>query len=105
MVGESTVGKTAICHQLASDGTDFPKNYLMTHLSETLVKAIKIPDTNDMVELNLIDCSGKEMYQDMLKESWSQADLIVAVYDVCREDSMGSIPKVYQFSILRKVVI
>ncbi len=56
------VGKTSLCHQLASDGTDFPKNYLMTHLSEVLVKSIKIPDTNDAVELYLMDCSGKGKY-------------------------------------------
>ena len=47
-MGESTVGKTAICHQLSSDGTDFPKNYITTSLCDVLVKAVKIPDTNDL---------------------------------------------------------
>ena len=68
MVGETTVGKTAICHQLSSDGTDFPKNYLTTTLSDVLVKSVKIPDTNDLVELFLMDSSGNEIYDDILKE-------------------------------------
>merc|ERR1712001_565178 len=54
VVGESGIGKTAICHQITSDGTDFPKNYIVTQLSEISVKTIKIPDTNDIVELYLI---------------------------------------------------
>jgi hypothetical protein len=53
-VGESTVGKTAICHQLSSDGTDFPKNYITTSLCDVLVKAVKIPDTNDLGAVHLL---------------------------------------------------
>ena len=94
MVGESTVGKTAICHQLSSDGTDFPKNYSTTSLCDVLVKSVKIPDTNDLVELFLMDSSGNEIYNDILKDIWSQANLIVAVYDVTREESFGSVSKV-----------
>ena len=94
VVGESTVGKTSICHQLATDGTDFPKNYIMTTFSDIQVKSVKIPDTNDVVELFLVDSSGKEYYQDLLKESWSQANMIVAVYDCTREESFGNVTKV-----------
>ena len=93
VVGESTVGKTAICHQLSSDGTDFPKNYITTSLCDVLVKAVKIPDTNDLVELFLMDSSGNEMYHDILKDVWKQANLIVAVYDVTREESFGNVSK------------
>lgn len=93
VVGESGIGKTAICHQITSDGTDFPKNYIVTQLSEISVKTIKIPDTNDIVELYIIDCSGKELYQEWLKESWSQANLVIAVYDVTREESFNKVSK------------
>ena len=94
VVGESAVGKTSICHQLSSDGTDFPKNYLTTTLSDVLVKSIKIPDSNDLVELFLIDSSGNSIYHDLLKECWSQSNLIVAVYDVTKEESFGNVSKV-----------
>lgn len=93
-MGESTVGKTVICHQIASDGTDFPKNYVMTHISEVLVKSVKIPDTNECVELYLMDCSGKDVYNQMLRESWAQANLIVGVYDVTREETFGQVARV-----------
>lgn len=99
VVGESGIGKTAICHQITSDGTDFPKNYIVTQLSEISVKTIKIPDTNDIVELYIIDCSGKELYQEWLKESWSQANLVIAVYDVTREESFNKVSKVNKFPI------
>ena len=91
------MGKTAICHQLSSDGTDFPKNYLTTTLSDVLVKSVKIPDTNDLVELFLMDSSGNEIYDDILKEVWSQANLIVAVFDVTREESFKNVTKVHIF--------
>lgn len=94
VVGDSSVGKTSVCHQISSDGTDFPKNYLMTTLCDVLVKSVKIPDTNDLVELYLMDSSGNEVYNETLKECWSQSNLIVAVFDVTKEDSLTSISKV-----------
>ena len=91
-MGDIQSGKSAIAKQLVSDGTNYPKNYLMTHAVELSVKDINIPDTNDVVELYLIDCSGREVYREMLAESvWADADLLVAVYDVTREDTFDSI--------------
>merc|ERR1712018_1016400 len=81
VVGESHVGKTSMCSQLTSDGMNFPKNYLLTHLMEVRVKAVNIPDTNNVVELYLNDCSGKEIYGDLLAECWSDTVMVVAMYD------------------------
>lgn len=94
MVGDSQVGKTAMCMQLASDGTNFPKNYLMTKVADFFVKPVNIPDTNDVVELYLVDCSGREIYSDMVAETLKNTALVVAVYDVCRDDTMKSVSKV-----------
>ncbi len=91
------MGKTSLCRQLSSDGTDFPKNYLTTTLCEVMVKTVKIPDTNDVVELYLMDSSGNDIYRDQLTECWKQSNLIVAVYDVTREESIGSVTKVDEF--------
>ena len=41
-----------------------------------------------------MDSSGNEIYNDILKDILSQANLIVAVYDVTREESFGSVSKV-----------
>ncbi len=69
VVGDPQVGKTSLCQQLSSsDGTNFPKNYLMTTCMEVHVRSVNIPDTNDAVELFLADCSGRDIYKDMLEE-------------------------------------
>ncbi|TRY62036.1 hypothetical protein TCAL_09521 [Tigriopus californicus] len=94
VVGESKVGKTALCQQLASDGTNYPKNYLMTHGAGVHVKAINIPDTNDCVEMYLLDSSGKELYTPILEPLWKGSAMFVAVYNVCDEASFGSVVKV-----------
>ena len=93
VVGESHVGKTSMCNQITSDGMNFPKNYLLTHLMEIQVKSINIPDTNNIVELYLSDCSGKEIYGDLLTECWKDTAMVVAMYDVCREDSFSTVAK------------
>ena len=46
-----------------------------------------------LVELFLMDSSGNEMYHEILKDVWKQANLIVAVYDVTREESFGNVSK------------
>ena len=94
IVGESQVGKSAMCMQLVSDGTNFPKNYLMTQAMEIFVKSINIPDTNDVVELYLADCSGREIYSDFVSECLKDASMFVVVYDVSREDTFKSVAKV-----------
>lgn len=90
-VGDSQVGKSALAKQLVSDGTNYPKNYIMTIGLELSVKAINIPDTNDVVELYLMDCSGREIYKEMLMESiLDQTDLIVASFDVSSEETFNN---------------
>ena len=93
-MGEPQTGKTAMSSQLCSDGSNFPKNYLMTHCMSVLVKSINIPDTNDCVELYLTDCSGREVYLDMLHDCWKGTTLLVAMYDVCNDQSFGAVAKV-----------
>ena len=59
IVGEPQTGKTCLCKQVVSDGTNFLRNYLMTHALDVSVKSINIPDTNDVIEMYLLDCSGR----------------------------------------------
>ena len=99
----------------------------MTHALDVSVKSINIPDTNDVIEMYLLDCSGRyvfekhpivcyhilfytmkddspnlkyyfiirDVYRDMLKgPPWQQSDMIVAVYDVTREDTFEKVAKV-----------
>jgi len=48
----------------------------------------------DVVELFLLDCSGKELYMESLSDIMKEADLIVAVYDVTKTETFGNVTKV-----------
>ena len=68
-------------------------------------KRIRIPDTDDAVELFLVDCSGKEnLYGEIMNNTneddketkgvWNGAAMVVAVFDVCSQESFASVSKV-----------
>lgn len=62
IVGDSCVGKSALTQVFLSDGTDYPKNYLMTIGADFAVKQLPIPDTNVIVEFFLFDCAGQTIF-------------------------------------------
>ena len=84
------MGKTSIVQQFINSGTCFPKNYSMTLGGDVQSRTINIPDTSDAVELVMIDCSGRTAYNDLLARLWDVCSLVVAVYDVTREESLAS---------------
>jgi hypothetical protein len=55
---------------------------------------------SDIVELFLLDCSGKEVYMEMLSEMMKSADMIVAIYDVTKTESFGNVTKASDFNVL-----
>jgi len=88
VVGDWATGKSAIIQQFINSGTAFPKNYSMTLGGEVLTRLVNIPDSTDGVELVMIDCSGRAVYSDILSRAWDGAALILAVFDVTREESL-----------------
>ncbi|KAJ8317879.1 hypothetical protein KUTeg_002970, partial [Tegillarca granosa] len=92
-LGDSTVGKSAVCQVFHSDGSHFPKNYSMTTGVELLVKHVNIPDTKDCVELYLHDSAGKEVFYDLVQQFWDQPSVIMVVYDCTNEMSFSSCSK------------
>ena len=81
------MGKTSIVQQFINSGTCFPKNYSMTLGGDVQSRTINIPDTSDAVELVMIDCSGRSVYNDMMGRLWEGCSLVVVVYDVTREET------------------
>ncbi len=61
--GDSTVGKTAIAALF--QGKAYPKNYILTTGAEFGMKSVKIPDTENSVELYTFDVSGHEIYKNV----------------------------------------
>ena len=58
VVGDATVGKSALISMFHSGGASYPKQYVMTSWVDFRVKQVDIPDTSMAVELYLFDCAG-----------------------------------------------
>ncbi|CAD5118783.1 DgyrCDS7462 [Dimorphilus gyrociliatus] len=93
IVGDSTVGKSAITQVFHSDGTHFPKTYSMTTNIELVTKPVQIPESHDQVEMFLFDNAGKEVFCDQVMKHWSNPSLLMLVYDVTSETSFSSCSK------------
>ncbi|UJR25863.1 hypothetical protein I4U23_007213 [Adineta vaga] len=87
VAGDTTVGKTAICHVAGNDATAFPKTYNCTNLADLVLKQIRVPDSDDVVEFFLFDSSGNHVYIDALKDVWITMDMYCIVYDVTNRNS------------------
>lgn len=89
VIGDATVGKTSIVKMLLGPPQhQFPKKYIMTSGVDISSKTLRIPNSDDVVELFIYDCSGKKIYKDIVQSLWSSnVSLIVAVFDVTSEES------------------
>ena len=62
VVGDATVGKSALISMFHSGGASYPKQYVMTSWVDFRVKQVDIPDTSTAVELYLFDCAGDPVF-------------------------------------------
>ncbi|XP_034043905.1 intraflagellar transport protein 27 homolog isoform X1 [Thalassophryne amazonica] len=90
LVGDAAVGKSTLCHMFHSDGSLFQNNYSMTTGIELLVKCVNIPETNDSVELYIIDSAGKETFVEACEKMWGQPSLLCLVFDLTNEQSFSN---------------
>ncbi|KAK9399972.1 intraflagellar transport protein 27 like [Crotalus adamanteus] len=90
VVGDSTVGKTALVQMFCNDGAHFQKNYTLTIGVELLMKTVPIPGTNDSVEFFFFDSAGKELFSEILDKLWEQPNALCIVYDVTNEQSFNN---------------
>nr|CCA27074.1 IFT27 putative [Albugo laibachii Nc14] len=95
IVGDATVGKTALVQVYKSGGQEFPKNYLTTIDVELSVKSVRIPNTNVIVELFLIDCPGQSVFnqREFGASHYEGASMVMIVFDVSNKESYKSISK------------
>ena len=93
IVGDATVGKSSIAQVFHSDGSHFPKNYVMTQGVEVLVKPVNIPESTNGVEMYIYDSAGKEIFSDFVKRLWDHPSVIMVVYDCTSETSFSSCVK------------
>lgn len=81
VVGEPTSGKTAFVQMVHSNGTSFPKTYLMTMGCDFIVKEIPL-DEETTVELSLFDVAGSKVYDTMAGTYLNNVSAFILVYDV-----------------------
>ncbi|KAG9338888.1 hypothetical protein JZ751_025328 [Albula glossodonta] len=87
LVGDASVGKTALAQMFRSDGAHFQKNYSMTAGVELVVKSVNIPESSDSVELFIFDSAGKETFVEACEKLWGQPSVLCLVFDVSSEAS------------------
>jgi intraflagellar transport protein 27 len=95
IVGDATVGKTALSQVYTSGGSTYPKNYLMTVGSEFSVKQVPIPDTNIVVEFFIFDCAGASIFNqlEMNNKYYENVSAVMVVYDITSSESLHSCSK------------
>lgn len=62
IVGDEAVGKTSLVQMFTSDGSEYPKNYVMTTDVDFSMKSVIVPDTNVEVDLFLYDMAGQSIF-------------------------------------------
>uniref|UniRef100_A0A1A8FAA3 Intraflagellar transport 27 homolog n=1 Tax=Nothobranchius korthausae TaxID=1143690 RepID=A0A1A8FAA3_9TELE len=90
LVGDAAVGKSSLSHIFHSDGSLFQKNYNMTAGVELLMKCVNIPETNDTVELYILDSAGKETLAEGCEKMWGEPSLLCLVFDLTNEQSFAN---------------
>lgn len=92
VVGEPTSGKTAFVQMVHSNGTTFPKNYLMTMGCDFVVKELTLDD-DTTVEVSLLDVSGQRLYDRMTSHYLDSVSAFILVYDVSKKTTFESCRK------------
>lgn len=96
LVGDATVGKTAIAKAFRSKGQIYAKEYLMTagvdfNVAEVVPISTNTNTTNNtIVDLFLYDMGGQSIFnqREMPTKFWSDCQYIVCVFDVSSRKSL-----------------
>ena len=90
VLGDASVGKTALVQSFISNGSSFPKNYVMTQCAAITQKVVDIEGTDSNVELNIFDIAGQSIYKDQVPNMMGQASAVMLVYDITNDESFNS---------------
>lgn len=91
VIGDSTVGKTAIVQTYLSSGLKYPNKYNMTVDVEVTAKGIHIPESDDPLKLLFFDTTGLDLYYGCLTSYWENPNMLLIVYDVTSQTSFTNL--------------
>eukprot|EP00759_Apiculatamorpha_spiralis_P048395 PhF_6_TR43619/c0_g1_i1/m.67012/K07934/IFT27, RAYL, RABL4; intraflagellar transport protein 27 len=90
VVGDPTVGKSAWLQMFFSNGTNFPRQYMMTTTADLCIKEVEAPETGNTVELYVYDIAGNDVYRRFVEPMVDGASFFVVVYDVGHRQTFES---------------
>jgi len=93
IVGDASVGKTALCQALVSDGAEFPKNYQMTTSVNLSSKIIELEETEDEICLILTDLAGENLFEPLIEPHFDMIAIVVVVFDLTNRKSFENVEK------------
>ena len=99
MVGDASVGKSALFERIRSEDHPFNTYYQATIGADFLTKDITIDD--NLIQLQLWDTAGQERFASIGYQFYRGADAFIAVYDVTDEESFDLIDSRIQKAFMR----
>eukprot|EP01084_Bolivina_argentea_P107480 192168_1 len=88
VVGESGVGKTAVCWKFV-DGR-FIEHHKGTIGADLLTKSVDVNEYKNVL-LQIWDTAGQERFQSMSSAFWRGANAAILIYDITSKESFESI--------------
>ncbi|CCW59533.1 unnamed protein product [Phytomonas sp. EM1] len=92
VVGAPTSGKTAFVQMVHSNGTTFPKKYLMTMGCDFVIKEVRVSE-GDSVEVTILDVAGQKLYEQMVPVYLETANAFIVMYDISNRSTFEECEK------------
>mmetsp|Transcript_34463 Transcript_34463/g.34089 ORF Transcript_34463/g.34089 Transcript_34463/m.34089 type:complete len:176 (+) Transcript_34463:32-559(+) len=89
IVGDATVGKSAIVNQLVNQS--FNSAYSMTQACDYKIKEFPIEESKTVVELHILDIAGQKFFNNIAIELIKDVTHVMLVYDMTNPDTFNSL--------------
>ena len=96
LIGNSGVGKTSIISKYIKD--DFSEHSNSTKGAQYSNKKIKVGDK--LIEMDLWDTSGQEMYISLCRNFFKNSHIVILVYDITNKDSFEDMKNIWYNELL-----
>ncbi len=100
LVGESSVGKTAIITQFVQES--FMENYIPTYATEKSIKEVTFEVEGKEISktLEIWDTVGQEKMRAVNKIFMKEAKLVILVYDITKQKSLDELKKYWYDQVI-----
>lgn len=89
VIGEPTSGKSAFSQVFYSNGSVYPKSYLMTMGVDFVLKDVVLND-DVTVEVALLDIGGQKLYDTLVESYLEHVSAFILIYDVSNKATFAT---------------